>query len=256
MELWSAFLIGLAGSLHCAGMCGPLMMALPVSSESTAGLISGRLLYNTGRIFTYVLLGLASGAFGSGASMIGFQQNMSVLLGAAILTYVAIPGSFKHKIAGYPIIRSYEEKLKGLISRVLKTNSSFSLFLLGLLNGLLPCGLVYAGLAGAAASAGLKEGMSYMALFGLGTLPVMFLISAAGHYITIGIRRKINRLIPVMAIVLGIIFILRGLDLGVPYLSPKLSTKVHTAKINSPRIESPAVKPAGIKHSMDDDCCK
>ena len=98
-----------------------------------------------------------------------------------------------------------------------------TLLLFGLLNGLLPCGLVYAALAGAAATGGPLGGALFMAAFGLGTIPAMLAVSLAGRLITAPWRARFQRAVPVAMAVLAVLFIVRGLSLGIPYLSPDLS---------------------------------
>ncbi len=95
-----------------------------------------------------------------------------------------------------------------------------SLFFIGMLNGLLPCGLVYMAIAGAIGTGGVAEGSLYMILFGLGTIPMLLSISLAGNIMSIAVRKRINKLIPVLVVIVGVLFILRGLSLGIPYLSP------------------------------------
>src|ERR1035441_277600 len=85
MDLWTAFLLGLVGSLHCAGMCGPLALALPAAGNTTAGYLLGRVAYNTGRIITYCLLGIVFGLAGWTFLLAGLQRWTSIALGAAAL---------------------------------------------------------------------------------------------------------------------------------------------------------------------------
>lgn len=255
MELWSAFLIGLAGSLHCAGMCGPLLVALPANSKSRLNLYAGRIIYNSGRILAYILLGLLFGAFGSTAALFGFQKNVSVLLGAVVIFLVVIPGRYKNKIRKLPVLGFYNRKLQSYIGKLLEKNSSYTFLMLGMLNGLLPCGLVYVALLGAVAAAGLAKGMIYMALFGLGTLPLMFTISIMGRYINLGLRRNLSRIVPLLALLLGVVFILRGLNLGIPYISPRLSVEQKAGQINLSRAKSSDVKSA-VNEPHVEDCCK
>ncbi|MCU7496789.1 MAG: sulfite exporter TauE/SafE family protein [Ignavibacteria bacterium] len=266
MELWSAFLIGLAGSLHCAGMCGPLLVALLLSRRSRLNLMLGRIIYNAGRISTYMLLGVVIGTFGSASRLFGFQQNMSVMLGIAILLLVVMPRRYKNKLMGLPLYQFYNVKLQTFMGKVLKNDSFTSMLLLGILNGLLPCGLVYAGLAGALTTAGLKNAVVFMMLFGLGTLPLMFTISIMGQYAGLGLRRKLSRSVPFLSFLLGLIFIFRGLNLGIPYLSPKLpghikQVNVKTFNVKSLQVHSSRPKPQALKPQMNytesgGGCCK
>jgi hypothetical protein len=225
MEIWTAFFIGLGGSLHCIGMCGPIALALPVGEHSKFALVINRLLYNFGRVLTYSLFGLIFGLFGKGIALAGFQQAATIALGVIIILWFIIPGKYKTTITNTKLSRSISAVFNRLFGRFLQNPSHGSLFTLGVLNGFLPCGFVYFGLAGALSTGSVVSGILYMALFGLGTVPSMFAISFAGKFINVSLRHKLNRLIPVFAIVLAVIFILRGLNLGIPFVSPKLDGK-------------------------------
>ncbi|MGE5498118.1 MAG: sulfite exporter TauE/SafE family protein [Syntrophothermus sp.] len=255
MELWSAFLIGMAGSLHCAGMCGPLLIALPVNAKSILGFYAGRIIYNAGRIFSYILMGLLFAGFGSAASLLGFQKNISVLLGIVVIFLVITPRRYINKMIKIPAYGYYNRNLQAWMGKLLKKQSPLTLFALGMLNGLLPCGLVYVALLGAVTSSELTKGMIYMGLFGLGTLPLMFTASLMGQYINIGLRRKLSRIVPLLALLLGVAFVLRGLDLGIPYVSPKLSMTAKAHQMNDLHIKSTRTKPP-LNSQQVDDCCK
>jgi len=223
MEIWTGFLIGLFGSIHCIGMCGPIVLALPSTSGSNWVVLITRILYNFGRILTYAFLGAVFGLFGSRLVLIGLQQNTSILIGVIILVAVLMPVKYKNYLAQTKIYQSINSLIKFLFSRLMsrKANSSFLLF--GIVNGFLPCGFVYVAIGGAVATENVLSGTLFMALFGLGTLPIMLAASILGKHINASLRSKINRIMPVLAVILAIIFILRGLNLGIPYLSPKLS---------------------------------
>jgi uncharacterized protein len=225
-EILSAFAIGLFGSLHCIGMCGPIAIALPVPNTSNASFLTGRLLYNIGRVLTYSFLGAIFGLLGSRFVVAGFQQGISIILGIIILIVVLMPSRYKVKVTQHPIILKISSPLKESIGVLFKKGTFSSMFLIGILNGFLPCGLVYVALAGAIASGDAVSGAAVMVLFGLGTIPAMFAATVFGKFINLGLRRKLNKLIPYFAIVLAIIFILRGMALGIPYLSPKISAQV------------------------------
>lgn len=222
MELWTAFVIGLLGSFHCIGMCGPIVLALPPGEQGNIFFVSGRLLYNVGRVFTYALLGAVFGLLGSGISVAGLQQWASISLGVVILLVVLLPSKYKQVFIDTLQFSLLTSRLKNYFGKLFKKSSQGSLLLIGIVNGFLPCGFVYIGIAGAIATGSFINGILYMALFGAGTIPIMFSVSIAGNFISLKLRKKISRLIPVLALILAIIFILRGLNLGVPYLSPKL----------------------------------
>lgn len=222
MELYSALVLGLIGSLHCAGMCGPIAIALPLSKDSWVSRIAGGLSYNIGRTLTYVLLGAIFGLVGMGLALGGLQQATSILAGSVMVLSVLIPaiGNLNNKFNR--IIDPLATSLKRAFSRLFSKKSMSSLFLLGILNGFLPCGLVYMALAGALVMSHILEGALYMLLFGLGTIPMLLAISLAGNMISQKFRRSLSRIIPYLIALLGILFILRGLNLGIPYVSPKL----------------------------------
>ncbi len=233
MELLTALTIGLLGSLHCIGMCGPIALALPVPKSSNLIFFSGRILYNSGRIISYALLGLLFGFLGKGFVAWGYQQSLSIALGVIILILLFIPVKYKNKFLGMNIILKITEPLKKMIGNLFKRDSLPSFLLIGFLNGFLPCGFVYIGLAGATATGSPVTGMLFMILFGLGTFPAMLAVSLFGKLINLNIRRKISKAVPVFAFILAVIFILRGMNLGIPYLSPKMmgtKTMMHQMK--------------------------
>lgn len=225
-EILTSFLIGLFGSFHCIGMCGPIAIALPIPNSKNLPFVTGRLLYNLGRVATYSFLGAIFGLLGSRFVISGFQQSVSITLGIAIVITVLIPIKYKAKVSQHKIVQKITLPLKSGISDLFKRGTFSAMFLIGILNGFLPCGLVYVALAGAIASGDAISGTVIMFLFGLGTIPAMFAATIFGKFINLNIRRKINKAIPVFAIVLGLIFILRGMGLGIPYLSPKISAQV------------------------------
>src|SRR5579859_6934676 len=173
MDLGYAFILGLFGSLHCAGMCGPLAVGLPPTNHSLGSFVSGRLAYNLGRIVTYCCLGLVFGLVGKALWIAGLQRWLSIGVGTLLLA-----GLFASRrlILRQPVTMIVEQ-LKRRMSFLLRQRSQLSLGLLGLLNGLLPCGLVYVGAAGALATGGVLKGAGYMFFFGLGTAPMMLAIS-------------------------------------------------------------------------------
>lgn len=222
MELLTALTIGFLGSFHCIGMCGPIAVALPVPKSSNIVFFSGRVLYNFGRLISYGIMGLLFGFLGKGFVAWGYQQSLSIALGVIIIILLVIPAKYKNKFLGMNIILKITEPLKRSIGKLFKRTSLPSFLLIGFLNGFLPCGFVYIGLAGAAATGSPVTGMLFMVLFGLGTVPAMLAVSLFGKLISLNVRKKISRAIPVLAFMLALIFILRGLNLGIPYLSPKM----------------------------------
>jgi uncharacterized protein len=211
-----AFMTGLAGSFHCVGMCGPIAIALPVGKLSFFEATMGRLLYNVGRIVTYSILGAGFGYFGESLFVGGFQQQLSILIGITMLCFMIpnriIAWSPFQKLAGY---------LTNTFRKIFPIKSPLGFILLGLLNGLLPCGMLYVALAGASATTSPTEGAMFMAFFGLGTAPMMFSIGFLPKFLSLKNRQKINKYLPIYTFILAFFFIIRGMNLGIPYLSPK-----------------------------------
>jgi sulfite exporter TauE/SafE len=171
-------------------------------------------------------MGVVFGLLGGRVIMAGLQQALSIVLGIAIITYVLLPQDYKSKLLGFLPIPKFTSPLKLSIQKLFGKGTNPSLFLIGILNGFLPCGFVYLGLAGAAATGEAISGGMFMMLFGFGTIPVMFVASYFGKIINLNIRKKLLRAVPVLAVLLAFIFILRGMNLGIPFISPKLNSVV------------------------------
>lgn len=216
-----ALITGLVTSIHCIGMCGPIAIALPLGKKSWFGRFSGALTYNIGRTITYAILGAIFGLLGQGIEMAGFQQWASIIIGAAMIISVVFPSLFKDKRKIEAFFFGYAGKLIGKFRKLFTISSLPSLFTIGLLNGLLPCGPVYVAIAGALNTGGMTSGIIYMIIFGLGTIPVMLAIPMLGNLIGVKIRKKFSWVLSAFIVLLGILFILRGLSLGIMYISPK-----------------------------------
>lgn len=217
----AAFTMGLLGSFHCVGMCGPLALSLPLNSNSNWAKFSGALLYNSGRIITYSVFGLLFGIIGKSFSFFGFQQWLSIIVGVLILYFVMLPEKTEG-IARKSFVTVFFERIRTSLGRQFSKKNNASLFSIGLLNGLLPCGLVYMAAAGAVATGDVLSSVTFMAFFGLGTLPIMWSVAFLGNYIGIGTRQKIRRAYPYMMMLMGFLLILRGMGLGIPLVSPKM----------------------------------
>ncbi|MCX6291007.1 MAG: sulfite exporter TauE/SafE family protein [Bacteroidetes bacterium] len=209
----TAFLVGFLGSFHCIGMCGPIAMALPLDKTSSSAMLTGRLLYNSGRIITYSILGLAFGMIGHTIAMAGFQKNLSIAAGILILVVAVISLAWT-KINSFSfILAGYTTGLKNTFRKLFGQRSRTTLFLIGIVNGLLPCGFVYLALAGAAASGNFFDGMAYMLFFGFGTLPVMLSLSVAGNILGFRFRKYISKATPFVAAALAVFLIMRGINM-------------------------------------------
>jgi hypothetical protein len=215
MEIWAALAIGFMGSFHCIGMCGPIALALPGSQDANRlRLIWGRILYNLGRVFTYAVLGAIFGLIGRSVALAGFQQSVSIVLGAAIILSVFFRSEKLRSVKEALRADFFFDRIKSAISSRFRKQGVNTLFTIGLLNGLLPCGFVYVGLAGSVTTGSVLNGTLFMILFGLGTVPVMFFMAMAPGMISISLRNKINKVIPVLAIAFGAYLIYHGIMFG------------------------------------------
>lgn len=218
----AAFTIGIVGSFHCVGMCGPLAMSLPLQAGTLPKLI-GALLYNFGRVTTYSLFGLVFGIIGQSVALFGFQQWLSVIAGVGILFFIIMP---KH--AGKnndAVVLRFFEKIRTALGKMFSSKTQSSLFLIGVFNGLLPCGLVYMAIAGSIAAGDILSSVLFMAFFGLGTLPVMLMVSYFGNFAGVTFRQRIRKVYPYMMGLMACLLILRGMGLGIPYISPVMAKK-------------------------------
>jgi sulfite exporter TauE/SafE len=211
---------GFLGSFHCIGMCGPIALALPLKSKEKLYYVGSRLTYNLGRVLTYATLGAIVGFFSNMISISGYQQSLSIAMGGLLLLSL-----------GWKQFRALIQKMEALptkfignvtkrIKQLFGQGGYGPLFLIGLLNGLLPCGFVYMALATALTFGSIEGSLLFMTGFGLGTIPAMLGISLAGGLISVGMRQKLQKLSPYFIAIVGIILILRGLNLGIPFISP------------------------------------
>lgn len=219
--LLSAVILGLMGSLHCVGMCGPIAFMLPVDRTNNLKKITQIFIYHFGRVLAYGTIGLVFGLLGKGLYVFGMQQKLSVAIGILMIVLVLIPYRiFNRYNLSKPVYKGIA-KLKNQLGQALKKKSPDTFLTIGFLNGFLPCGLVYMALFGAVAMGNPAEGSLYMILFGLGTIPLMTTAIYFSGLLKGVMRHKVQRLIPVFVIIIGVLFILRGLGLGIPYVSPK-----------------------------------
>ncbi|MCX6310558.1 MAG: sulfite exporter TauE/SafE family protein [Bacteroidetes bacterium] len=222
MYLIAALLLGLLGSLHCVGMCGPIAIAIPVKRDNSRTLSIGIIIYNLGRAFTYSILGAISGLAGSAVQFAVGQRTLSISAGVIVLL-VLILGFFGKRMHLPSSILSVLSKTKSSLGKLFSQRRPSALLLIGVLNGLLPCGLVYAGLAGAAATGTFLHGAMFMFVFGIGTIPALFMLSFAGSKISLSFRSKMKKAVPVFVGTMALLLVLRGLGLGIPIISPSFS---------------------------------
>ncbi len=211
-----AFIIGIFGSLHCIGMCAPLAFSLPAQQNRFVFILE-KFSYNIGRAISYALLGLLIGLIGKQLWIAGIQQSLSILSGVLILFAAAF-----RLFPSVNFTRKWKSNLPGSVnSLIIKAiHHKSGHFMIGVLNGFLPCGLVYVALATAVNTASAFQSALFMFFFGLGTLPLMLFAILGFGFVKPSIRSSINRIIPLFMIILGAWFVLRGLNLDIPFLSP------------------------------------
>jgi sulfite exporter TauE/SafE len=205
----TAFLVGFLGSFHCIGMCGPIALALPAGRSSV---FSGRLLYNTGRVITYGVLGAVAGYLGHMIAYAGFQRDLSVVAGIIVLLFAILPlviRGFSPESALY----RYTGVVKSVFRRLFGNRGWRTMLLIGMVNGLLPCGFVFLALAAAATSTSTVEGLLYMLLFGAGTVPAMFTLSMAVPLFPVRMRKIMAGWTPYVSLAVAALLIYRGFTL-------------------------------------------
>ncbi len=217
--LITGFSAGVLGSVHCVGMCGPLVASMPFMTLKGHRLMSSLLLYHLGRILMYAIVGIIAGLFGRTFSLFGLQQVLSIASGALILILffspTIIPNSLRNRF-------NFNKPYLWFSTIINHTHGYFSIFALGLLNGLLPCGLVYIAVGTAVATGSLSQGAFVMILFGIGTIPLLTIALIIGKLITLPVRDKFRKLMPYLVVVIATLLIVRGLGLDIPYISPSL----------------------------------
>ncbi|MCO5234333.1 MAG: sulfite exporter TauE/SafE family protein [Chitinophagales bacterium] len=212
--------IGLLGSLHCIGMCGPIALSLPVHQMPPVQKFANIFLYNLGRALTYAAMGGILGWLGSSFQIFGFQQFLSILGGVLIL----ILAWFYQYRPAFLSSGKLGVKVSMLLGQQMKKQKSFSTFLtIGLLNGLLPCGLVYMALVSAFATGSIGNAAILMFFFGLGTLPLMSILVVSSQWLKASVKSYFKKIIPIWIVFMGVLMILRGMNLGIPYISPSFN---------------------------------
>ena len=215
----TAFIMGLAGSLHCIGMCGPLALSLPISHSDNLSRFAGGTIYNLGRIFSYAVLGLIFGSIGKLIIVSHWQGRLSLILGMLILLYLLVPKQYFHLLKPTIFSKPFLA-LRKQLGKLFQSKNLSSIFFIGILNGLLPCGLVYLALTSSVITGSSLNGALFMGFFGLGTFPAMMATIILGNYLNQQMRLKINKALPVLLFVMATLLVLRGLELGIPYVSP------------------------------------
>lgn len=215
--------LGLAGSLHCVGMCGPIALALPGKRKLSWPVAGVKMSYQAGRVVSYTALGLIAGYGGEAIVDAGFAQSLSIVAGILMIGTAIIQLVLHKNIVPQRLIDAVLGPLHGLFSKALKGgDNALAHFGIGLVNGLLPCGLVLSALMGAIGTGSALEGALFMTLFGLGTVPLMSAVAILGTNLSCKLRNQLRFATPVIAVIIGIAFILRGMSLDIPFLSPAI----------------------------------
>jgi len=222
----TGFILGFLGSFHCLGMCGPI--ALAISAKDNNRFLINKIFYNLGRTCTYVILGLIVGTLGFSLQLAGVQQWGSVFLGGLIIFMAFFYKKNENYITGRGFF-GLSLAVKKKLGRLLKMGGPPSFFAGGLINGLLPCGMVYIALVASLALQNTLSGALYMFAFVLCTVPMMLGLMLSGKLLSINLREKFLRAMPYLAMFIGVLFILRGSGLGMEYLSPKIQNFVYGA---------------------------
>ena len=215
----SALIFGLLGSFHCIGMCGPIAFMLPVDRTNNIKQFFQILSYHSGRLFTYSLIGLLFGFLGKGFYFFGFQQQLSIIVGVLMILAIVLPKAFQQYNFSKQLNR-FVMKVKSALGKELKKKGNDTFFTIGFLNGFLPCGLVYMAVFGALATTNALSGSLYMVIFGLGTIPLMTVVVYVGNFANGLVQKRIQQVIPFVVVFIGVLFVLRGMGLGIPYVSP------------------------------------
>jgi len=221
MEFISAALIlGFISSFHCIGMCGPIAFSLGIDATNKFKFHTQNITYQFGRITTYTFMGLMFGIIGRGLNILVYQKYISITAGILLILMVLLPGKTSEIGNQMKFLNRFMIKLKIFLSKYIQRKDYFSRYTTGILNGLLPCGPVYVALTASIAAGNILNSALFMTFYGIGTLPFMFAAVVAGNLMSIKLRNKLNKIYPYMIILMGIIFIFRGLELGIPFLSP------------------------------------
>lgn len=218
--LWSAFILGLLGSFHCVGMCGPIAFMLPVDRENSAKKVFQIFTYHFGRILAYSIIGMFFGLIGKSLYIFGLQQQLSIGIGILMIVVVLMPTRIFNKYNFSKPIFKLIARVKRALGQAFKKKTADTFLTIGFLNGFLPCGLVYMAVFASLAMESTLKGSLYMALFGMGTIPLMTSAIYLGKFLNTKVKQRIQKAIPVFVVAIGILFILRGMGLGIPYISP------------------------------------
>lgn len=241
--LITALVLGFTSNFHCIGMCGPIAMAIPLDRSSNVTKIWGILQYNFGRILSYALLGILIGSIGITLDTIGFLQMLSVVSGILMIIY-----AWNKQLSSLLKLPSFGASLQGMITKAfgqtMRKNHFLKLTFLGILNGLLPCGMVFLALANALLLGSPLKGSMGMALFGIATLPAMIAVGFAANSISGSLRIKLTKAVPYLLTLVGTLVVLRGMNMNIPMISPKIELK-----------KQELTEKRQLRHEVEMSCC-
>lgn len=227
--LIGGFMLGATSSLHCVGMCGPLSLALPTQHLGMVGRVVSILFYQFGRVITYSLLGLVMGLFGRTIYLAGYQQLFSIVIGSVVVI-LSVMYFLQRSYRSFSWLNALYRPVQQLMIKVMhRAEGPFGFLVLGMVNGLLPCGMVYLAIAASLSFSQVWETTSFMAMYGIGTLPAMLMVAFAGRMMNMELRQAFKKIAPVFVLATGIVLILRGMNLGIPFISPALPAKIGDA---------------------------
>lgn len=246
--LFTGLILGLASNVHCLGMCGPIALVLPLNRTNNWTILGGTLQYNLGRTLIYGVLGALFGLLGMTIQIFGILQWMSILAGIALVIF-----AWRKKLnVWFPHISNpfgIQKGIQRLMGKSMKSKSRFKLLAFGAINGLLPCGMVYVALLNALLADSLVSSSLAMIAFGIGTLPIMIFVPFMSNKIGKETRRKLNRGIPYVLTVVGLMIALRGMNLGIPFVSPRISVPAAS------EIPKGEMNPKDSEAPIQMDCC-
>ena len=208
--------MGLIGSMHCAGMCGPIAISLPyrVGMQTNEETFFKILVYNLGRIITYAFFGFLFGIVGKSFFTMGIQKWFLITLAVLLIIIAIFSIDIETKALKIPAIGKFNKKVKELLAKSLKNATVKSFLYIGILNGFLPCGLVYMAIVAAIATGGVLNSVLYMILFGIGTMPMMMALGYGGHLLSTRFRTFLRKLYPVFMIIFAILFLMRAFKIN------------------------------------------
>lgn len=243
--VWGGLILGLASSLHCAGMCAPVMVLGTNLYKANRNVKKHALLHQLGRLFSYLSIATIFALFGKTLQLFDFQQQISLVAGIVLLVMLTYPLLTRYiKLPNMKWMNGvlFTPKLWASINKLPMPLRSTGF---GILHGLLPCGVVYVAATAAMGMGSLAASLSFMFLFWLGTVPVLVSLSGISQLLK---RFKMQSVQTFVTYSIAILFIFRGLGLGIPYISPK---KNHKMKTHTEKVEPSAEEQLDCCHTSD-----